>query len=241
MDVGSGNWMQGLWRNSHCSNLPSHLSCTKIFIFSGDEFLLPATWASWSNTSLWWFEPGSCVRTLSLQPVLPFQETVEPLGVTEEGNWEQVCAGHSLSLVPVYSSRLLLPYEDTTPCFGWICSPTMVSYVVMLLAASLHGLLKDSCLVNFLTRPRTTYPGMEPPTVDWALLQQSSIKKMPHRHGHRPMVFKQYLSWGPLFTREELRLFQVDNKKKPAYGLNELTRGTHEGHMRKYTLMSFVC
>ena len=43
MDVGSGNWMQGLWRNSHCSNLPSHLSCTKIFIFSGDEFLLPAT------------------------------------------------------------------------------------------------------------------------------------------------------------------------------------------------------
>ena len=43
----------------------------------------------------------------------------------------------------------------------------------------LTGLLLMACSACFLTEPRTTCPGMTPPTMDWALLHQSLIQKMP--------------------------------------------------------------
>lgn len=38
LGVGSGNWIQGLWRSSHCSHLLSHLSSPKVLIFQRMSF-----------------------------------------------------------------------------------------------------------------------------------------------------------------------------------------------------------
>jgi hypothetical protein len=45
----------------------------------------------------------------------------------------------------------------------------------------LTGLLSMACLVCFLLEPRTTSPGVAPPTVSWTIPHQSLIKKMPYR------------------------------------------------------------
>lgn len=45
----------------------------------------------------------------------------------------------------------------------------------------LTGLFSVTCSVLLLIRPRTTCPGVEPPTVNWTLLHQSLIKKIHYR------------------------------------------------------------
>lgn len=47
---------------------------------------------------------------------------------------------------------------------------------------------------SFCTQPRFTCLGITLPTVGYIILCQSVIKKMPHRHDHRPMW------WGQFFT-----------------------------------------
>ena len=45
----------------------------------------------------------------------------------------------------------------------------------------LTGLIPMACSACFLIEPRTTSPGMTPPTMGWALSHWSLIKKMPCR------------------------------------------------------------
>lgn len=53
-------------------------------------------------------------------------------------------------------------------------------------------LLIGLCLAIFLTQPRSTCLGMVPPTVAWVLLHQLTVRKMPHRQGHRPIQPRQF-------------------------------------------------
>lgn len=50
----------------------------------------------------------------------------------------------------------------------------------------LTGLLLMAYLIFFPIRPRTIWPGLAP-TVSWAFLHQTIIKKMPQRLTHRPI------------------------------------------------------
>jgi hypothetical protein len=44
----------------------------------------------------------------------------------------------------------------------------------------LTDLLPLACSASFLIEPSTTIPGMVPPIIDWALPNQTPIKKMPY-------------------------------------------------------------
>ena len=67
--------------------------------------------------------------------------------------------------------------------------------------------------VYFLIHPRTTCPGVAPPTVGWALPLQSSIKKMLHRLAYRPTGYSQFLVETPL-SQIHLDFFcQVDENQ----------------------------
>jgi hypothetical protein len=58
----------------------------------------------------------------------------------------------------------------------------------------LNGLFLMACSACFLIEPRTTCPGMAPPTMGWALPHQSLIKKMPYRLAHSPLL-RHFLTW----------------------------------------------
>lgn len=55
------------------------------------------------------------------------------------------------------------------------------------------GLLLGSCSATFLIQPRHTYLGK---VVGWTLLYQLIIKKMSHRHVHRPTWKRQFFNGG---------------------------------------------
>lgn len=55
------------------------------------------------------------------------------------------------------------------------------------------------CSVCFLITHSTTYPVVAPVTVDWALLQQLSIKKMSQSLAYKPISPRNFLNWSYLF------------------------------------------
>lgn len=70
----------------------------------------------------------------------------------------------------------------------------------------LTGLFPLTCSAIFLTQPRSTCPGITLPTMGWSLYQLTT-NKMLHRHVHRPIWWRQSLSWGWF----PLAMCQVDN------------------------------
>jgi hypothetical protein len=73
----------------------------------------------------------------------------------------------------------------------------------------LTGLLPIAWSACFLIEPRTTSPGMAPPTMGWALPHQSVIKKMPSSLAYNPILWRHFLIWGFLLSVDP-RLYQVD-------------------------------
>jgi hypothetical protein len=65
--------------------------------------------------------------------------------------------------------------------------------------------------VCFLIEPRTTNPGMAPPTLGWVLPYQSIVKELPYRPSYSLIWWKCFLHWGPLLSGNS-RLCQVDIK-----------------------------
>jgi hypothetical protein len=56
----------------------------------------------------------------------------------------------------------------------------------------LTGLLPMACSACFLIEPRTTSPGLAPPTMGWALPHQSIIKKIPYRLAYRLILMEAF-------------------------------------------------
>jgi hypothetical protein len=81
------------------------------------------------------------------------------------------------------------------------------------------GLLSLACSLCFLIHPRTTCPGLIPPTVAWALPHQSLILKMSHRLACRPNWLQHFLNWGSLFPSDS-SLHQVDTKLASMWALS---------------------
>lgn len=59
-------------------------------------------------------------------------------------------------------------------------------------AESMRGVALMACSIGFLTEPRTTCPGMAPPTVGWALSNQSLIKKKPYRLAYTQILWRHF-------------------------------------------------
>ena len=60
-------------------------------------------------------------------------------------------------------------------------------------AVLITGLLLMPCSTCFLMEPRTTSPGMAPPTMGWALFfHESVIKKMPYRLAENPDLMEAF-------------------------------------------------
>jgi len=74
----------------------------------------------------------------------------------------------------------------------------------------LTGLLPLACSAYFLIEPRTTSPGMAPPTMGWTLPHWSLIKKMPYSW----ISWRHFLNWGS-FLCDNSRLCQVDTQNQP--------------------------
>lgn len=68
-----------------------------------------------------------------------------------------------------------------------------------------------ACSACILLTPRTTSPGVAPPTGSWALLQQLSTKRMFHGCAYRLTWYRHCLTWGLLFQNDS-GLYQVDIK-----------------------------
>jgi len=58
--------------------------------------------------------------------------------------------------------------------------------------ALLTDLLPMACSACFLIQPRTTSPGMAPPTMGGALSYQSLIKKVPYRFAYKSLSFRRH-------------------------------------------------
>jgi hypothetical protein len=56
-------------------------------------------------------------------------------------------------------------------------------------------LLLMACSAYFHIDPRTTSPGMAPPTMHWALPHQSLIKKNASRLAYSPIWWRHFLNW----------------------------------------------
>ena len=68
----------------------------------------------------------------------------------------------------------------------------------------LTGLFFMACSACFLIEPRTTRPGVAPPTMAWNLLPQSPIKKMPYRLAYSWILRRHFLDWGFLLSSDSL-------------------------------------
>jgi hypothetical protein len=68
-----------------------------------------------------------------------------------------------------------------------------------------------ACSACSLIEPRTTSPGMAPPTMGWALTHISIIKKMPYRLAYSLIVWRHFLNWGSLLSND-FSVHQVDIK-----------------------------
>ena len=64
----------------------------------------------------------------------------------------------------------------------------------------LTDLLPMACSACFLIEPRTTSPGMAPPTRGWTCLHQSITKKMPYSW----ILWRHFLNWGSLSDNSSL-------------------------------------
>ena len=88
-----------------------------------------------------------------------------------------------------------------------------------------------ACSTCFLTEPRTTSPGMAPPTMGWALLYQSLIKKMPYKftysQSHRG-IFKI-----KVFSSHMFLVCQVD--RKPSSITTQKAAWKLEGFFRSWS------
>lgn len=62
----------------------------------------------------------------------------------------------------------------------------------------LANLISMACSACSLLQPRTTYLGVALPTVAWPFPHASLIKRLPPRHGHRPVWWRQFLDWDSL-------------------------------------------
>lgn len=71
----------------------------------------------------------------------------------------------------------------------------------------LTGLLPMACLAHFVIESKTTSPGMEAPIIDWALLLQSLILKIPYSS----ILWKHFLTWRS-FLSENSSFYQVERK-----------------------------
>lgn len=65
--------------------------------------------------------------------------------------------------------------------------------------------------LGLLVGPRTTSPGMDPPSVNWALLHQWLMNRMPYRLAHNLIWWRHFLNWSSLLP-DDYRLGQVDKK-----------------------------
>jgi hypothetical protein len=63
----------------------------------------------------------------------------------------------------------------------------------------------------FLREPRTTRPGITLSTMDWALLHQSLVKKMPFSLASSLILWRHFLNRGS-FLSDDFSLYQVDIK-----------------------------
>lgn len=75
---------------------------------------------------------------------------------------------------------------------------------------------------SLLMQCRLTCLGIVPPTVDWSLFHQLVIKKMPPRHAHRPITWRQFLSWGVLNWQRKLTWLRVPGKHFPHWAITLL-------------------
>lgn len=64
----------------------------------------------------------------------------------------------------------------------------------------LTGLLPVACSAAFLTQPSRSMPlWIAPPTVSQSLLHWLAVLMLFHKHGHRPIWWRQCPSWGSLY------------------------------------------
>jgi hypothetical protein len=63
----------------------------------------------------------------------------------------------------------------------------------------------------FPIEPRTTYPGIAPPTMDKALPYPSLIKKMSYRLAYSSILQRHFLNWSSLLS-DDFSWCQVDRK-----------------------------
>ena len=75
----------------------------------------------------------------------------------------------------------------------------------------LSGLLLMAWSPCFLIQPRTSSPGVAPPTMGWALLHQSPTEKMTYWFAYSPVLGKSFLSWSS-FPSDDSSVCQVDIK-----------------------------
>lgn len=76
----------------------------------------------------------------------------------------------------------------------------------------LSDLLIMSCLAWFLIKPRTTSPGIAPPTMDWALPHQPLVKRKLCRLAYWSNLWRRhFLYWGSLLS-DYYSLCQADIK-----------------------------
>jgi hypothetical protein len=76
----------------------------------------------------------------------------------------------------------------------------------------LTGLLPLACSACFLIEPRTTSPGLAPPTMGWALPSWSLIKKTPYSC----ISWRHFLKGGS-FLCGNSSLCQVDTQNQPVH------------------------
>ena len=75
----------------------------------------------------------------------------------------------------------------------------------------LPGLLSMACSACLLIEPRTTSPGMAPPTMGWALPHWSLIEEIPYNW----ISWRHFLNWGSLFY-DDSSLCEVDIQNQSA-------------------------
>ena len=75
----------------------------------------------------------------------------------------------------------------------------------------LTGLFSMAYSACFQVEPRTTSPGVAPPTMNLTLPHQSVVKIMPHSIAYSPILWRRVFNYGS-FLSNFFRLYQVDIK-----------------------------
>ena len=66
----------------------------------------------------------------------------------------------------------------------------------------LMGFLSMSCPARLCIKPRASWPGMTPYTIDWSLPHQSLIKKTPYRFACSLFSWRHFPNWGSILSND---------------------------------------